>query len=106
MSPQLIDVQLRKKAKMEIKEYYRCIPFQRFHGFSLCILEKSTSFPEFFLILYDIPSSVRDLKEATFCVDDLKAPLFHSTMVSLWILDYFFTKDVEIDLLGNLLTHL
>ena len=49
---------------------------------------------------------MRDLKEATFCVDSLKAPLFHSTMVSLWILDSFFRKDVEIDLMGNLLTHL
>ena len=91
---------------MEIKEYYRCIPLQIFHSFSLCILEKLTSFLDFFLILHDIPFSVRDLKEANFCVDDLKAPLFHSTMVSLWILDYFFRKDVEIDLLWNLVTHL
>lgn len=50
--------------------------------------------------------SVKDLKEAAFCVDDLKAPLFHSTMVSLWMLDSFVRKDVEVDLLGNLLTHL
>jgi len=49
---------------------------------------------------------VRDLKEAAFCVDDLKAPLFHSTMVSLWMLDSFVRKDVQVDLLGNLLTHL
>ena len=77
---------------MAIKKYYRCILLQRFHAFSLCILENSTSFPDFFLILHDIPSSVRDLKEETFCVDDLKAPLFHSTMVLLWILDSFFQE--------------
>ena len=56
--------------------------------------------------MHGIPSNVRDLKEATFCLDDLKAPLFHSTMVSLWTLDSFFRKDVEIDVMGNLLTHL
>ena len=106
MSSQLIEVKIRKKAEMEIKEYYRCIPLQSFHAFSLCLLENSTSFPDIFLILHDIPSSVRDLNEENFCVDDLKAPLFHSNMVSIWILDYFFRKYVEIDLLGNLLTHL
>ena len=106
MNSQLTEVKLRKKVEMEIKEYYKCIPLQSFHAFSLCILEKSTIFPKFFLILHDIPSSVRDLKEVTFCLDDLKAPLFHSTTVLLWILDSFVRKDVEIDLLGNLLTHL
>lgn len=50
--------------------------------------------------------SVRDKKEAAFCVDDLKTPLFHPTMVSLWITDSFDRKDVEVDLLGNLLTYL
>lgn len=50
--------------------------------------------------------SVRDIKEAALCVDDLKAPLFHPTMVSLWITDSFDRKDVEVDLLGNLLTYL
>lgn len=50
--------------------------------------------------------SVRDKKEAAFCVDDLKAPFFHPTMVSLWITDSFDRKDVEVDLLGNLLTYL
>eukprot|EP01018_Ginkgo_biloba_P007512 Gb_05240 [translate_table: standard] len=50
--------------------------------------------------------SVRDMKEAALCVDELKAPVFYPTMVSLWVTDSFDRKDIERDLLPKLLIYL
>lgn len=50
--------------------------------------------------------SVRDMKEATLCVSELKSPWYHPTLVSLWILDSFDRKDLERDGLGDLFIHL
>ncbi|KAJ7568258.1 hypothetical protein O6H91_01G025400 [Diphasiastrum complanatum] len=50
--------------------------------------------------------SARDLKEAAQCVDELRAPKFHSTMVSIWVTQALERKDPERDLLSKLLIHL
>ncbi|KAJ7520114.1 hypothetical protein O6H91_20G066900 [Diphasiastrum complanatum] len=50
--------------------------------------------------------SARDLKEAAQCVDDLKAPQFHSRMVSIWVSDTLEKKDIERDCLVGLLIYL
>lgn len=50
--------------------------------------------------------SARDLKEAALCVEDLRAPYFHSKMVFLWISISIDKKEVERDLLVKLLMSL
>eukprot|EP01018_Ginkgo_biloba_P033520 Gb_34242 [translate_table: standard] len=50
--------------------------------------------------------SARDMKEAVLCVEGLKAPWFHSNMVSQWVTDSFDRKDVERDFLAKLLIYL
>ncbi|MCO5579506.1 hypothetical protein L7F22_033361 [Adiantum nelumboides] len=47
--------------------------------------------------------SARDLKEAAQCVEDLRAPKFHPTMVFNWILLSFEKKDPDRELLAKLL---
>lgn len=51
-------------------------------------------------------SSARDVKEVALCVKDLNSPSFHPTMVSLWVTDSFERKDMERDLLAELLVNL
>lgn len=50
--------------------------------------------------------SIRDMKEAAMCVEDLKSPWFHPTMVSDWLIDSFDRKDAERDALADLLIYL
>lgn len=50
--------------------------------------------------------SIRDMKEAAMCVEDLKSPWFHPTMVSSWLIDSFDRKDAERDALADLLIYL
>jgi len=50
--------------------------------------------------------SIRDMKEAAMCVEDLKSPWFHPTMVSGWLINSFDRKDVERDALADLLIYL
>lgn len=50
--------------------------------------------------------SVRDEDEAALCMDELKAPWFHSNMVSQWVTDSFDRNNVERDLLAKLLIYL
>lgn len=50
--------------------------------------------------------SAQDLKEAALCVEDIRSPSFHSTMVSIWILISLEKTDIERKLLVTLLTSL
>lgn len=50
--------------------------------------------------------SARDEKEVALCIKDLNAPSFHPTMISQWVTDSFERKDMERDLLTNLLINL
>lgn len=50
--------------------------------------------------------SVGDLREAALCVEELKAPRHHPTMVSLWVSESLEKKDVQRELLVKLLLHL
>ncbi|KAH7427227.1 hypothetical protein KP509_10G035100 [Ceratopteris richardii] len=50
--------------------------------------------------------SARDLKEATLCVEELRAPTFYPTMVSTWISLSFEKGDVDRELLAKLLISL
>eukprot|EP00252_Welwitschia_mirabilis_P009250 TRINITY_DN2166_c0_g2_i1.p1 TRINITY_DN2166_c0_g2~~TRINITY_DN2166_c0_g2_i1.p1 ORF type:complete len:1878 (+),score=408.31 TRINITY_DN2166_c0_g2_i1:386-6019(+) len=49
--------------------------------------------------------SVGDIREVVLCVEELKAPAFHPTMVSNWIIDSFDRKDREREQLASLLIH-
>lgn len=49
---------------------------------------------------------MRDLKEAAVCVDELKTPKFHPTMISMWLSDALEKKDVERELVMKLIIHL
>jgi translation initiation factor 4G len=50
--------------------------------------------------------SVIDMDEAALCMDELKAPWFHSKIVSQWVTDSFDRNNVERDLLAKLLIYL
>ncbi|XP_024515440.1 eukaryotic translation initiation factor 4G-like [Selaginella moellendorffii] len=50
--------------------------------------------------------SIRDVKEAVQCVEELGRPDYHAKMVSQWILESFERKDVERDLMATLIKHL
>lgn len=50
--------------------------------------------------------SVKDKDEAALCMDELKAPWFHSNMVSQWVTDSFDRNNVERDLLAKLLIYI
>ncbi|XP_042065172.1 eukaryotic translation initiation factor 4G-like isoform X1 [Salvia splendens] len=50
--------------------------------------------------------SARDEKEVALCIKDLNAPSFYPTMISQWVTDSFERKDMERDLLTNLLINL
>ncbi|KAK4793958.1 hypothetical protein SAY86_011952 [Trapa natans] len=47
--------------------------------------------------------SAKDEKEVALCIKDLNSPSFYPIMVSLWVLDSFERKDMERDLLTDLL---
>ncbi|KAE8672146.1 Eukaryotic translation initiation factor 4G [Hibiscus syriacus] len=50
--------------------------------------------------------SARDEKEVALCIKDLHSQSFHPTMIALWVNDSFERKDMERDLLVNLLVNL
>ncbi|XP_058205058.1 eukaryotic translation initiation factor 4G-like isoform X2 [Rhododendron vialii] len=50
--------------------------------------------------------SAKDEKEVALCVKELNSPSFYPTMISIWVNDSFERKDMERDLLANLLIHL
>ncbi|KAL2612493.1 hypothetical protein R1flu_024185 [Riccia fluitans] len=50
--------------------------------------------------------SVRDFREATMCVEDLKSPKFHPVLLSVWISDALEKKDIQRELLTELIVYL
>lgn len=50
--------------------------------------------------------SAKDEKEITLCIKDLNAPGFYPNVVSIWVTDSFERKDMERDMLANLLINL
>ncbi|KAL5866209.1 hypothetical protein ACOSQ3_003723 [Xanthoceras sorbifolium] len=50
--------------------------------------------------------SARDEKEVALCIKELNSPIFHPSLVSLWVSDSFERKDMERDLLAKLLVNL
>ena len=50
--------------------------------------------------------SARDEEEVALCIKELNSPSFHPTMISIWVLDSFDRKDMERDLLAELLVNL
>ncbi|KAK4410916.1 Eukaryotic translation initiation factor 4G [Sesamum angolense] len=50
--------------------------------------------------------SARDENEMALCIKDLNSPSFYPSMVSIWVTDSFERKDVERDLLTELLINL
>lgn len=50
--------------------------------------------------------SAKDEKEVALCIKDLNAPNFYPTVVSIWVTDSFERKDVERDMLAELLVNL
>lgn len=50
--------------------------------------------------------SAKDEREVALCVKELNSPSFYPSMVSIWVTDSFERKDMERDLLANLLVSL
>ncbi|XP_009381940.2 eukaryotic translation initiation factor 4G isoform X1 [Musa acuminata AAA Group] len=50
--------------------------------------------------------SAEDEKEVVLCIKELNAPSFHPSVISLWVIDSFERKDVERDLLAELIVKL
>ncbi|KAL3683609.1 hypothetical protein R1sor_001631 [Riccia sorocarpa] len=50
--------------------------------------------------------SARDFREATLCVEDLKSSWFHPVMVSVWVSDALEKKDMQRELLIELIVYL
>jgi translation initiation factor 4G len=50
--------------------------------------------------------SAKDEKEVALCIEELNAPSFYPSVVSLWINDSFERKDMERELLGKLFVSL
>ena len=46
--------------------------------------------------------SAKDEKEVALCIEELNAPSFYPSVVSLWVNDSFERKDVERELLAKL----
>lgn len=66
--------------------------------------------PSFFDIyierLLGLYFSAKDEREVALCVKELNSPSFYPSMVSIWVTDSFERKDMERDLLANLLVSL
>lgn len=50
--------------------------------------------------------SANDVNEVALCIKELRAPNFYPSMISIWISDSFERKDMERDLLTELLINL
>jgi hypothetical protein len=60
----------------------------------------------FCLLTNDCLGSAKDEKEVSLCIEELNAPSFYPSVVSLWINDSFERKDMERELLGKLFVSL
>jgi hypothetical protein len=60
----------------------------------------------FCLLTNDCLGSAKDEKEVALCIEELNAPSFYPSVVSLWINDSFERKDMERELLGKLFVSL